>query len=360
MSPEMSSGDEYADRLREVLRAEAEGVVPAGDGLAHIRERTARRGALMRWFRPLVVIGGAAVIAGGIALGFVLTGNDDTRLHQDPPPPGASAGPTETPTVTPTPAPGPVVQTLTLPAGLPLWPFADGAAAARGASTAIGSPASVALHFTRDQLGFKDNDLALGTTYSADRQQAWVNIGFHTEGTRTSTAAVVHLARWSNDGPWEVVGTRDSTLTLTSPSYGAKDASPVSVGGKISGVDESIRVAVHRSSSSQPLGVACCVAAGGDKSPWSETVSYKSTSSAVLTIVASTGGHLIEHERWALTAIRNTSASTASGSAPSTFVAVSQNRIGVFSSSDGTLVRWLTQPDIGNYDPQHVGSYVYF
>src|SRR4051812_24491011 len=164
MSPEMSSGDEYADRLREVLRAEAEGVVPAGDGLAHIRERTARRGALMRWFRPLVVIGGAAVIAGGIALGFVLTGNDDTRLHQDPPPPGASAGPTETPTATPTPAPGPGVAALTLPVGLPLWPFPDGASAGASLASVTSDPGQTALRFTTQHLGFTDNNLILGTT----------------------------------------------------------------------------------------------------------------------------------------------------------------------------------------------------
>ena len=256
----------------------------------------------MRWLRPLAVVGGAAVIAGAVVIGISLTGDDDPSLHQNPVPLSSSS---ETPTSSTSAQPVPA-QSLTLPVGLPVWPFADGAAAARGAATATGSPSSVALHFTRDHLGFKDNDLALKTENSSDGQQAWVSIGYHTEGSRTATAAVVHLVRWSNNGPWEVVGTRDTTLSLTKPSYGATATSPVTAGGKISGVDESIRLAVQESSSNKPLGVACCVPAGGNGSSWSEQVSYKPSSSSVLTIVASTGGHLIEHERWAITAVRNT------------------------------------------------------
>ncbi|MFN2581937.1 MAG: hypothetical protein ABR498_04250, partial [Candidatus Dormibacteria bacterium] len=347
----MSSDEQYADRLREVLRAEAEAVVPSGDGLARIRERTSRRGAVMRWLRPLAVVGGAGVIAAAVVAGISLFGDDDPSLHQNPVPLASSS---ETPTSSPSAQVLPVPKSLTLPVGLPLWPFADGAAAAQGASTATDSPPSVALHFTRDFLGFTDNDLALSTEMSSDGQQAWVNVGYHTEGSRTGTAAAVHLVRWSNNGPWEVVGTRDTTLSLTKPSYGATATSPITAGGSISGVDESIRVAVQQSSSNQPLGVGCCVPAG--TGPWSEKVAYKSSSASVLTIVASTGGHLIEHERWALTAVRNP---TRASSAP-TFVAKASDRIGVFRSTDGGRVRWLTSADATINNPQHVGTYVYF
>jgi hypothetical protein len=353
----MNPDDEYTDRLREAFRAEAEEIVPAGDGLARIRERTARRGAIMRWVRPVAVVGGAAVIAAGIAIGFALTGNDDTRLRQNPAPPAASSS--ETPsTATPTPPTLPVAGAPTLAVGLPLWPYADGSAAAAAKGTAQDvDPATVALRFTTVHLGFTDNNLVLGTTKSSDGKQAWVSIGYHTEGSRTATAAVIHVVQWS-DGPWEVVGTRDTTLSLTQPSYGATGSSPMTAGGKITGVDESIRVAVQQSSSNQPLGVACCAPAGGSASPWSESVSFKSSTAQVLTVVASTGGHLVQHERWALTAVRNTSASNSSA-APATFVAVSQGRIGVFNTSNGALVRWLTSGS-GASDPQHVGNNLYF
>jgi hypothetical protein len=352
----MSTDDEYADRLREVLSAEAEAVVPAGDGLARIRERTARRGARMRWIRPLAVVGGAAVVAAGVVIGISLS-NDDPRLHQDPTPLGSSSN-TPSPTATSmTDVPGP----FSLSVGLPLWPYADGSSAAADTSPASWhlDPAATALHFTTDHLRFTDDNLVLSTTKSADGLQAWVSIGYHTEGSRTATAAVVHVVRWSADGPWEVVGTKDSTFSLTKPSYGANASSPLTAGGQIQGVDESIRVAVHDPSSSTPLGVACCTGAGTGS--WSAKVSYQPSSASVLTVVASTGGHLIEHERWALTGVRNGSAASPS-TAPSSFVAVSQQRVGVFRTSDGARLRWLTtlRPGGGASHPRHIGSSVYF
>ena len=42
------------------------------------------------------------------------------------------------------------------------------------------------------------------------------------------TAAVIHLLRFGPeaDVPWEVVGTRDTDLTLDTPGYGSTAASP--------------------------------------------------------------------------------------------------------------------------------------
>ncbi|MFL6239190.1 MAG: hypothetical protein ACJ735_06845 [Actinomycetes bacterium] len=359
----MSPDDEYADRLRDILRAEADAVVPAGDGLAHIRERTSRKEATMRWLRPVAVVGGAAVVAGAVAVGFALTGNNGTRLHENPPPPGASVSDTPTPIPTATP-PAPVVPIparFSLPVGQPLWPYADAAAALSGRTANPWSldAGQTALRFTTAHLGFTDDNLVLNTTKSSDGKQAWVSIGYHTEGPRTATAAVVHVVQWSSAGPWEVVGTRDTTFSVTKPSYGATASSPLHVGGKIQGVDESIRVAVQQSSSSSPLGVACCTAAGSG--PWSATVTYKSSPASVLTVVASTGGHITQHERWALTAVRNPTAN-ASAAMPSTFIAVQDPGIGVFRSSDGSLVRWIVQDPPGNKvsDPRRAGSSVYY
>ena len=313
----------------------------------------------MRWVRPLTVAGGVALAAAGIAVGFALTGNNTNRLHEAPLPPAASESSTPTPAVTVAPV---VPTALSLPVGLPLWPYADGVGAAADTSPASWhqDPAQTALRFTTQQLRFTDDNLALSTQKSSDGQQAWVSIGYHTEGSRTATAAVVHVARWSVSGPWEVVGTRDTTLALTKPSYGATASSPLAVGGQIQGVDESIRVAVQQSSSSTPLGVACCTAAG--TGPWSAKVSYTSTNASVLMVVASTGGHLIEHERWALTAVRNPNSSGPSSTAPATFVATASGRVGLYRTSDGSRIRWLTAAAAtGSYaNAQHVGSDVYF
>ena len=124
---------------------------------------------------------------------------------------------------------------------------------------------------------------------------------------RAVTAAVIHLVRFGSgaDAPWEVVGTDDTGgITLTTPGYGSPVASPLSVGGTITGVDENIRVQVRQPSTTTVVGEACCQPAGGTDTPWTLTVSYQGATDHVLTIVASTGGHLLMVERFAITAVR--------------------------------------------------------
>jgi hypothetical protein len=78
-------------------------------------------------------------------------------------------------------------------------------------------------------------------------------------------------------------------------------SSPVTVGGKITGADESLRVTVHGLSAQEPVGAYCCRAAGGTSSPWSASVTFHATPGEVITIAASTGGHVAAVERFAVT-----------------------------------------------------------
>ena len=165
--------------------------------------------------------------------------------------------------------------------------------------------AATATRFTTGFLGFRDVGVVLATTTKADG--AHVSVGFSPAPGRTSTAAVVHLVRWgsSADSPWEVVGTDDTTFSMTMPHYGAAATSPLRVGGAITGVDERIRVTVLEPSSARALGTFCCQPAGGSDSPWSATVSYSGATDPVLTVVASTGGHVQSVERFTVTAVRS-------------------------------------------------------
>lgn len=156
------------------------------------------------------------------------------------------------------------------------------------------------------------------TSSRTDAAGAHVSVGFHVPGdSRTLTAAVVHLVRWGSgtDAPWEAVGTDDTTFSLTTPHYGATVRSPVTAGGTISGVDESIRVRVWAPGSTSPVGVACCVPAGGDSSPWHEVVAFSASPGTVLTIVAETGGHVAGLERFTVTGVRAGSESAATAAA---------------------------------------------
>ncbi|MEW2634483.1 hypothetical protein AB0903_23305 [Streptomyces sp. NPDC048389] len=160
-----------------------------------------------------------------------------------------------------------------------------------------------ALSFTEQYLGFQDIDRV--TSRAVDGREARIGVGL--SGTEsTGTAAVIHLVRYGTgpDAPWEVVGTDDTTFSLTEPAYGSVVRSPATVGGRITGVDESVRVEVRQPSAARPLGENCCVSAGGKDQPWQSSVSFSGATDPVLTIVASTGGHVAEVERFTVTAVR--------------------------------------------------------
>jgi Immunoglobulin-like domain of bacterial spore germination len=193
----------------------------------------------------------------------------------------------------------------------PLWPFSTQAEAdawrqqyaAQGTQPWHLDADATALAFTTGYLGFGEIDQVVGRDVR-DRE-AWVSVGYDA-GSGPSTAAVVHLVRFgpSDDAPWEVVGTRDSDLTLETPSYGSQVSSTVTVGGRITGVDENLRVQVRQASSEAPIGEACCLPAGGEDAPWQTTVSFSGATAPALTIVVSTGGHIQGVERFAITAVR--------------------------------------------------------
>ena len=194
-------------------------------------------------------------------------------------------------TVAPTPTP------TGLPAGyLALWPF-DETGQNRGGLPAGTDAAGTALAFTRQYLGFTEIDTVTSSRF--DAQGAHIGVGYRDPAGQLRTAAVLHLLQ---DGPvgssrWEVVGSGDTTLTLEQPSYGSAVSSPMTVGGRITGVDENIRVTV-RSLTRGVVGSAPGLPAGGQSTPWHTGVSF--TGSGVLTIVAVTGGHLQAVERFAI------------------------------------------------------------
>ena len=139
--------------------------------------------------------------------------------------------------------------------------------------------------------------------YTVSIGDAHVALGIKLPDGTISTAAIIHLLRFGSgqDAPWEVVGTDDTTFTLDRPAYGTAVSSPVTAGGKITGVDESIRVTVRSLPAQGPAGTYCCRAAGGTSSPWSARVTFQVTPGAVITIAASTGGHVAAVERFAVT-----------------------------------------------------------
>ncbi|MGW3626153.1 hypothetical protein [Streptomyces sp. NPDC000880] len=163
-------------------------------------------------------------------------------------------------------------------------------------------PEQTALSFAQGYLGFQSIDRITARTVSG----LHARIGVAPRGPEGGTAATIHLVRYGTgpDAPWEVVGTDDTTFTLTMPGYGSLVRSPMQTGGRITGVDESIRVQVRQPSSPTPLGTSCCTSAGGNGQLWKQSVSFSGARDRVLTVVASTGGHIAEVERFTVTAVR--------------------------------------------------------
>jgi hypothetical protein len=261
-----------------------------------------------RRFITWIAVAVLALVAGGAGLALLLNRETETASPGGAPPSASAPAQASLPSATPS-GPG---EAAAFPFQ-PLWPFAGPADAAAWQQAYRTSghqpwhldPAATALAFARDHLGHTDLDRTTSRTVTGF--QAWIGVGAARPDGATGTAAVVHLARLGagGDAPWAVVGTRDSTLSLTTPAYGSAVSSPVTVGGRITGVDESLTVQV-RNRQSRLLGRSVGIPAGGDGTPWSAQVAYSAPAGTLLTVAVSTGGHVAAVERFAVTAARAT------------------------------------------------------
>jgi hypothetical protein len=325
--------DELGRRLQAALQAEANAVrYDEEAGLDAVR----RGGRAARRRRRVSLAGAAATVLLAAALVIprlhddrdrgVTTGpdpapsttaTDPPTTSSTPPDPSTDPGPSTTPSsITGPPETAPPDDGEDTPARLsqpPLWPFRTAAEVDgwRANHRTDGSEPwhldaeQTALAFTTGYLGFTEIDRVVSSDIGAT--EAYVKVGYAPpEEGRLSTAANLHLLRWGtgDDAPWEVVGTEDDPLTLDTPRYGATVTSPLTVGGEITGVDESLHVRVLQPSSPAPLGESCCGPAGGTKERWSATVSFSGATDPALTVVVSTGGHVQNVEIFAITAVR--------------------------------------------------------
>jgi len=256
-------------------------------------------------------VGAVALVLGSAACGTPGTvGGRSTTTSPETTAPGSSSttGPATSGAASTTTSAPP----RSLAPYLALWPFRSWSevlaweAGYRSAGTAPWhlDAGTTAQEFTMQFLDFGEINTVVRVLTNANG--AHVSVGLRTTGTSVSISAVIHLVRWGSGAraPWEVVGTDDTTLSLTRPVYGATVSSPLVAGGSISGVDESVRVDVRQPSSTAPIGTSCCVPAGGTATPWSATVTYDGATDPVLTVVASTGGHVAAVERFAVTGVR--------------------------------------------------------
>jgi hypothetical protein len=270
-------------------------------------------------FIPLAAALGLAACASGepVAPVAVTAAPSSTTAGAATPSPTAmaqrSAAPTTVPLRSPASPAAAGAARPTWPSGLlPVWPFTT-AAQVREWQAAYRSgghqpwhldAGATALAFTRGHLGYREIDRV--TSRSVRGRDAHIGVGWQVPGRRATTVAVLHLIRVGSgtDAPWVVVGSDDTRLTLDTPRYGSAVTSPLRVGGRITGVDESLRVLVLGPASSTPLFSSRGLPAGGTRTPWSTLVNFRAPHGTVLTIAVSTGGHVKAVEAFAITAVR--------------------------------------------------------
>lgn len=267
------------------------------------------------WPRPMPFVVAVVGLVGVIALGGC-SGSDDVPAAPNSPGNTAvgTAGSTGTPSAAATtPAGTAVARPDGSPQGLiPVWPFTTTAQvqAWQSAYRSTGAQAwhldvdRTALSFATSRLGYTEVDRV--TSRTVNGADALIGIGWNDPNETTATVAVLHLIRFGTgqDAPWAVVGSQDGLLTLTRPAYGSTVRSPLTIGGVISGVDESLRVVVWGAGSDRPLAQVGSISAGGTAQPWGTTLTVNAPAGTVLTIAVSTGGHLATVERFAITAVR--------------------------------------------------------
>jgi hypothetical protein len=172
--------EELADRLRRALRAEADQVMPVGDGLVRIRERVDHRRRRLSWLRPVLLVTAAAGVASvAVAAPALLR----ELGHRRPAPTGAAASlgtASSSPSVTVLESRVGASRTLPPESGVSdmrtVWPYAsraEGYYAARGDVSTGKHPeltdaARAAVTFVQQYVGPRVT-LSAGRTTAQDR-----------------------------------------------------------------------------------------------------------------------------------------------------------------------------------------------
>jgi hypothetical protein len=319
------------DRLRDLLRSEASTINPAGDGLARIRERVARRRRARSWLLP-----SAAVATAAAAAAFVLLAPDDHKTQTLQP------GGTPTPTSEPSASPGPADD-----GGMPLdraaiWPFTSSSQLASWQSTYpyAENPLDVGRHFVADYLGLTGVDVSQ-TCVSCGVLQ--LKVGGTSVGEITLLRLGVGYASGHGTQVNTVVGVAGTDLTVTAPKAGAGVVSPTSVTGRITGVDEHVDLRLLDAAGVQ---VAHGGAQAGSAVPWSATLSWTRSdwTDGALVGVTRTMRDGSVNRVVAIPVSRATASPTAS------FAGLVDGHVSLFDSATGAPLRQLTYPPAGTRD----------
>src|SRR4051812_26921164 len=353
--------------LRSTLHGEAETVTPSGDGLARIQQRTAAHGRRL-WLRPVAVVGGAAVAAVAGFTAYAVTSSHDNNpdsVAANNPTPIAST-PAVTPTATqssttPPPPAGPVFPATAF------YPFTSAAQeqsweAQSGyvAQPWVLDPVAAAKKFVQQYVQATDVKTVLSQHVVG--KNAAISLGrsiADASSLRPIKVTTVQLQRFGK--AWLVVAALDPSgyLKISSPSGGARVASPVTVTGSSFGVEEAVRVDVATIGTRFSSSPGRAMFGNGTKS-WSTTVAFAQPADPRGAVVVTENS--LADSGTSRIVVKGVTFNSEQSGYPQYFYGIKNDRVTKFSSRTGDAISYLTaaEPGGGASDPQLVGDRVYY
>jgi hypothetical protein len=314
------------ERLHAVLQAEAEDLVPAGAGLDIIRGRLdARRSRRIRLV-PVAALAGVAAVVVAAVVTFSATRDDalNSQLGHNGPSAPATAAPARVTTSGP---------------GIPVWPFVDDAQAADwkadpSSQPWASDPVQVTQHLVDEFLKLPGK----ATTRIADSNGSAV-VEVSAGGRPVSQVHLVKVGA-AGIGPWSVTHADSDNLSVTSPSDGDDISSPLTVTGRVPGVDESVHL--------QLLGdtrLAEGFAPAGHDLPWTHLLSWPDSSWSVAALSASTFNGKGDLSAITVTAVRRAAGQPVGPrAAGSALVAIEAGHVVSVDAATGQILRQVSYP----------------
>lgn len=338
------------DKIREILRMEADTVEPSAAGWEAIRQGIARRSARAWWTRGTALAGAAAVFLGGIA--YVAVDRSRHGVEGVTSPPGPSVSFTSTPSGEPTASPAVSPPAPPRRADEPIgaiWPlttYGEVAAWERDPETypALKTSRGSALAFMRRYLGITDAVISGEEAYG--ESTLVVKRG-------PVTLSTLSVKGYGKDGtaPFVVTQAKGWEIGFWTPRPAAALNGRFDVrGGAFEGVDSPIDVTlrVDGAGADPTLGE---VVARAERTPdgWAVTMDAAGrtgTGSLLATVRSDDGSQVTSAEAIPVT--------FGAVPGPPVIVAARGGRIAVIEKETGRVERWLTEPvpGAGAYDPE--------
>lgn len=333
------------DKIRAILRQEADAVEPSAAGWDAIQSGIAERRSRSWWTRGAAVASAAALVVGAVV--YVAAETSPRGLRELPPAtsgPSITTSPTLPPSATPTAAPVADVANggiwpLTTNGEIAAW-FAD-----KETYPALKTAGGSALAFARHYLGIPN------ATVTAMEGEFGENPFVVRNGT--IVVATLTVKGYGGDGtaPFVVTDATTDGLTIAAPGSGAALSGTLTAQGSYEIVDPAIDVTLFADTGgSAPVQLAKVRATTGPEG-WSAAVSFTTTARTGSLLV--TNPSLKDGSVAAAAAIPVTFGGVAAGT-PKAMVAARDGRIAVLSTTTGKVVRWLTEPMSGRgaFDPR--------